>query len=274
MPLIRLTLKDSKIKITKKELSLLTHNNFIPPHWHDNYNEIEFIIGINNHGTYTLNEKKYSIHCGDLFLMTSLDVHSFEWDNTISLYTIAFDEENLIPEYLNILFNTKIKYAHFDNMEYISNLCNNLLLEDEKNDHFSENNKKFILNQIFAEIIRNGNITENTFDNYDNDLIQKIVMYLRIHIREPHTLSSIAKKFNISPGYLSHFFKDNTGISFKKYIEAQRLALAENMLLNSNETITAICYECGFSTVGNFLKRFKAKFGVTPSQFRERQKQK
>ena len=67
-----------------------------------------------------------------------------------------------------------------------------------------------------------------------------------------------------------HQFKKHTGITILEYRTAIRMRKAKEMLLNGEESISAIASSCGFDDYSYFSKLFKKEEGCTPSEFRER----
>ncbi len=72
----------------------------------------------------------------------------------------------------------------------------------------------------------------------------------------------------MSPVAFSRFFKLRTGKTLSDYIIDIRLGYASRMLVDSNKTISEICFECGFNNLSNFNRIFKKKRNMTPKLFR------
>ncbi|MBR3500042.1 MAG: helix-turn-helix domain-containing protein, partial [Bacteroidales bacterium] len=53
-----------------------------------------------------------------------------------------------------------------------------------------------------------------------------------------------------------------------------RLGAASRALVDTSQTISEICYNCGFNNLSNFNRTFKSKRGVTPRDFRMNYKKK
>ena len=53
-----------------------------------------------------------------------------------------------------------------------------------------------------------------------------------------------------------------------QWIRQKRLEKAQELLLNTNMTITDICYTLGFESIAHFSRLFKSHFGYPPSGFR------
>ena len=98
--------------------------------------------------------------------------------------------------------------------------------------------------------------------------IQKVIDHISSSFRSNISLGSIARRFNVSPSYLSTLFKKEIGITFSEYIMEKRLTFAKELLLRTNLPINVIASECGIADNNYFARVFKAKTGVTPAQFR------
>jgi AraC-type DNA-binding domain-containing proteins len=73
----------------------------------------------------------------------------------------------------------------------------------------------------------------------------------------------------MSPVSFSRFFKLRTGKNLSDYIIDIRLGHAARLLVDSTDTISEICYECGFNNISNFNRIFKKKKSMTPKEFRQ-----
>lgn len=103
-----------------------------------------------------------------------------------------------------------------------------------------------------------------------SNLISDIKEYISKHITEDISLASVAQKFNISAGYLSKFFKENTSEAFSKYVIEQKFNYAAHSLTETpNRSITEIANELGYFDSAYFSRQFKAHYGVTPVQYRK-----
>lgn len=88
------------------------------------------------------------------------------------------------------------------------------------------------------------------------------------YIQNPSLLkiSSIA---GISPEHLCRRFKDCYGVTPVHYGMKLRISAAEQLLLNSNLTISEISSRLGFADIYTFSKAFKRALGVPPGAFRD-----
>lgn len=100
----------------------------------------------------------------------------------------------------------------------------------------------------------------------ENQQINEIVSYINSHYSEDLSLETLSGMFYLSKYYLSHKFKEFTGLSLYQFIMKKRLTIARNMLMRG-KTVTETYTECGFNDYSNFLKAFKREFGEKPSEF-------
>ena len=81
-------------------------------------------------------------------------------------------------------------------------------------------------------------------------------------------LSDLGKVANVSPYHLSKIFRKTLGTTVYDYVLRARLALALELLVDTELDLTAIAFEAGFSSHSHFSARFRAFFGLTPTAFR------
>ena len=81
------------------------------------------------------------------------------------------------------------------------------------------------------------------------------------------TLSAVA---NFSPFYFHRIFKAITGETLNHFIGRARLARACFLLRNNpKHSITAIAYDCGFSSSATFARAFRSAFSTTAAVWRQ-----
>lgn len=116
--------------------------------------------------------------------------------------------------------------------------------------------------------VRNSDKHNNPDDSI-NIRINQINNYVMGNYNGQLSLKDLADKLYLSEAYLSRFFKKTYGMSFLKYVTNIRVSHAYDSLLYTDEPITKIAYDNGFSTVALFNKTFKQMYGQTPSEARK-----
>jgi AraC-like DNA-binding protein len=82
------------------------------------------------------------------------------------------------------------------------------------------------------------------------------------------TVSDLAKAAMCSPTHLRRLFQKAIGMSPKEWLLERRLQKAAQLLQTTDKTVQQIADICGFESLSHFIRYFKAKFGTTPSQYR------
>ncbi len=84
------------------------------------------------------------------------------------------------------------------------------------------------------------------------------------------SLQQASKELAINPAYLSReFSKYFENLTFGDYIRKLRIEKAQNLIENTNHSLTEIAYLTGFSDQAHFSRIFKLHTGHTPSQFKK-----
>ena len=84
------------------------------------------------------------------------------------------------------------------------------------------------------------------------------------------TIQQVAMRQGVTPRYVQMLFEDS-GTTFTEFVLNSRLLAAHRMLTSprfAGWAITAIAYEAGFGDLSYFNRRFKQRFGATPSDIR------
>ncbi len=92
----------------------------------------------------------------------------------------------------------------------------------------------------------------------------------RIYI-EPGSLPSVAvlaEEYGVSISGLEHLYKKAFGTSVINDIINSRIIYAKRLLLSSNILISDVAEKCGYSCCYSFMRQFKLKTGLTPTEFR------
>lgn len=82
------------------------------------------------------------------------------------------------------------------------------------------------------------------------------------------SVTYIAEKLNISPGYLSSLLKTLTGQNTQQHLHNHLIELAKEKLSTTNLSVSEIAYELGFEHLQSFSKLFKTKTSLSPMEFR------
>jgi AraC family transcriptional regulator len=104
----------------------------------------------------------------------------------------------------------------------------------------------------------------------DERRVTDVVRLIERTSEQAHTLFDLAQRARLSPFHFLRVFRKVTGVSPHQFLLRLRLNAAALQLRGSNEPITDIAYTAGFADLSNFIRTFRAEFGMAPSRYRAR----
>ena len=100
----------------------------------------------------------------------------------------------------------------------------------------------------------------------DEELIVRICRYVRQNYMADVSLDRLAENFNITPAYLSRFFREKTGEKYIDYVTEVRMEKARELLDTRQYTVKEVSRMVGYLSEKHFSRNFKKYFGENPSQ--------
>lgn len=94
--------------------------------------------------------------------------------------------------------------------------------------------------------------------------------HVQKHYGEPIRVADMSRKCAVSTCRFMSFFKEGTGQSFVEYLNRFRVAVAKNLLANTDRSICEIGLETGFCTQSYFGLVFRRVTGETPLSYRRK----
>ena len=99
--------------------------------------------------------------------------------------------------------------------------------------------------------------------------IFQVVQYVNQEFREKLQLQELAQKFHMNANYLGQAFKQQTGKSFREYLNDKRMEEAKRLLRQSRFNIAEVSLNSGYPNVDYFVSQFKRMTGMAPSAYRK-----
>lgn len=114
-------------------------------------------------------------------------------------------------------------------------------------------------------------LVKSTLYGGDNRTVREVMEVIHAEYSNPRlSIAGIAHRVYLTPNYLSHVFKKETGKTINAYIAQYRVAVAERMLGDPSLHLYEIAIRSGFGSVENFSRIFKKVKGVLPSVQRKK----
>ena len=101
-----------------------------------------------------------------------------------------------------------------------------------------------------------------------DDVVAAMRQYIAENLSGELSLTRLSEHTGLSKNYISHIFKEATGLNLINFITDQRMAEARTMLGNHNLNIETIARRLGYETPHYFSKKFRQYYGITPSAYR------
>jgi AraC family transcriptional regulator len=98
--------------------------------------------------------------------------------------------------------------------------------------------------------------------------VERAIGAMRGRLNEPLELSTLAKIAITSPYHFLRVFEEITGISPGRFLAALRIEKAKELLLRTDLSVTDICFEVGYSSLGSFTSNFTELVGTSPTKLR------
>jgi AraC-like DNA-binding protein len=85
----------------------------------------------------------------------------------------------------------------------------------------------------------------------------------------PLDVRAVAAVAHISPAHFSRCFRAVFGETPHRYLQRRRIERSMFLLRETDRTVTDICFEVGFGSLGTFSRTFREIVGETPSGYRK-----
>ena len=100
--------------------------------------------------------------------------------------------------------------------------------------------------------------------------VQKCVDYIEMNLDKKIRAADIAALVGYTEYYMTHKFKEETGLSVTDYIKFAKIERAKVLLKSTDQTVQDIAAALSFSTRNYFSRIFQEVTGQTPMEYRER----
>ncbi|MCZ8190238.1 MAG: helix-turn-helix transcriptional regulator [Microcystis sp. LE19-338.1B] len=98
--------------------------------------------------------------------------------------------------------------------------------------------------------------------------VERVILAMHESLDEPLSLEDMASIALLSPYHFNRIFHQITGIPPSRFLYALRLEVAKRLLLTTQLSVTDICYEVGYNSLGSFVTRFTQLVGLSPGSLR------
>jgi len=277
--------ESNKVLDSENLITVRTHTRFIdfPKHKHD-YIEMMYVVQGSIH--HVIDEKEVILKEGEILLLNQHSWHETKkagkGDIAInfiilpSFFDVVYDMigyDNIIAKFLVDILKRNSNSGEYllfqvSDILQIQNLVENMIqsLYEKENDH-KEN--QITMGLLFMYLVRFVNrTTKGVAKRFEELLVEETLDYID-HNYKDASLLEISSRLNQPDYALSKLIKRQTGKTFKDLLQSRRFYRAEELLMDTGLSIDDIIYAVGYESHSYFFKRFKEKYGVTPSLYRK-----
>ena len=269
---------------TKGQLEIVRHTNMnhmeifliemTSKHLHS-HSDMELGIIWEGSMSVYVDQKRYDLKQGDIYLINRYQMHSFSSDNNqtvILAFQIHTDFYRIISRQLEYLRFQENIFQSGPLYEQLHSLLMSCAEYYFSSDEFSEVKcSSLFLDAIYTLLkqVSSINVNDKSYSTVQNNTmrISRITDYIMEHHQEHISLDDIAALENITTYHASHFIKKMLGISFQEYLNNVRFDHALQLIHKTDLSILDICMESGISSSHYLNQAFLKTFGCTTKAY-------
>lgn len=122
-----------------------------------------------------------------------------------------------------------------------------------------------VLLSVFARACFEGS-ADALYVEENRQMVLYCIDYIKSHFDEPISLTEMVRLSAMSKTCFCSIFTSITGATFKEYLNRYRVERAAELLL-AGEKVSVAGSSCGFSDFSTFYRNFKKHYGISPSDF-------
>lgn len=180
-------------------------------------------------------------------------------------------EGEIFGDLLNQLVNPSDHYVEgpsfimTPDMQSIVDSLFNIQYEGKTKMMFFRSQITTLLSHFFGQLARLKTERINTSEREKLNQAKEILLQ---HIDNPPSLSEISKQIGLNTFKLKKEFKAFFGVPVFKYLQNERLTLANKLIRTQEATVQEAAWHVGYDSLSSFSNAFEKKFGYRPSQIK------
>jgi AraC-like DNA-binding protein len=254
-----------------------------PYHYHSEY---ELTLIVKGSGNRYIGNHMTSYSTGDLALLGANLPHCWKSDNVVknqinaSSIVIQFNREFLgsdffsKPELATILqlLERSAQGIHFLN-NTVKDIKERMVLIAEEQNSFKS---LILLLEILYILATSKEYTllyqQNVIGQsaVKRERINAVLQYIMENFKNDILLDEAAAISHMTPNAFCKYYKKITGRTFMDTVIDYRINHAIHQVINTEKSISDICFDSGFGDISHFHKLFKSKTSLSPLNYRKK----
>ena len=280
---------DSQKMLKKGQLiDIRTHTRFayFPKHRH---NYVEIIYMCSGSTTHIINDtSRVVLKAGELLFLNQNASQEIlpagEEDVAVNFIVLPefFDvaltmmgEENVLRDFIVGSLRTgssKADYLHFKVADIlpVQNLVENMVWSLKNKQANNRKINQTTMGLLFLQLLNHTErIEQNSPAQYEGRLILESLRYIEENYKNA-SLGDLSGQLGQSIYQLSKLIKRETGHTYKELLQIKRFNKAVELLDGTGLSVADIIAAVGYENSSYFHRQFRAKYGVTPKEYRDR----
>ena len=243
-----------------------------PFHYHEWY-EIYYLK--KGSCVYHIDNRSFLVNQGDWIFIPAMLPHKVLYRTSPHERYLIYATKDYLPAvilpHINEFIATPIYTPpRTENVEPVEDLAHKMFYEFQNPTEFSTSLIKCYLLELLVLFLNRSTPMHPVCESNENDIvIANLLDYINLHYGNNITLELLSDICELSPNYLSRKFKMTVGMPLMEYLRTIRLQHAKSLLLETEQSIAQIAYQCGFNDSNYFSYIFKQSEHLSPLQYRK-----
>ncbi|PHI28083.1 HTH-type transcriptional activator RhaS [Budvicia aquatica] len=244
-----------------------------PEHSHDFY---EIVLVEHGSGVHIFNDSPYALCSGTVCFVRDSDYHQFENVDQLHLTNVLYrspksfrflsDIEQFLPGH----GQDEKQQSHWQINQTALKKAKSCITCLEEKAGSTELDDIATNEGVFLQLLML--LRQSCFETYKHDsreaCVGSLLNWLRNNYSEEINWEELADRFSLALRTMHRQVKQYTGMTPQRYLNRLRLLEARHRLFQTDDSITDIAYDCGFSDSNNFSVQFRREFSLSPLQLR------
>ena len=230
------------------------------PHYHSDY---ELVYINKGQASVTVNENIFNLNAGKCVFIDSNDIHCIHSNETTTITVLKANRNH----FENIFALKKLLHPVRDGELNIEHVLNGIGTELTVGGDNSEIMADSIAAQFFITILRSRETCRCENKKSGHPCTTEIYTEIGRIIAEEYstiTFEKATQYMHFSGPYFSKLFHSIFGMTFTRYLNTVKMAVAIEKLREGRLSITEISSLCGFNSIRNFNRVFRDFTGYSP----------
>lgn len=135
---------------------------------------------------------------------------------------------------------------------------------------------RYLLKSCLYEMIHVFETNKNIYRPiriHSAEKIGRILLYIAEHYCENISMKNVADAIGYDYHYLSCLLSKELDTTFRALLNEYRISAAKNLIRSTDDSFIKIASACGYDSICSFNRNFRQHTGVSPTEYRQMQRE-